>query len=279
MSSSAQAPVISTYSSIMIPMDLRPETIRRAKLATHLADRFSARLIGVAAQELKAPLYFEDAASGVESIMEMQARQAAKDLAETEAAFKSVTGTRNCVEWRWALVPPTAYVLEQARAADLIVAAQPNREAPFNPMSVDGGELVMDAGRPVLFVPPQTEYLAAKRVIIGWKDSREARRSVWDSLPFLKTAEDVILTSTESERDSLMDVKNYLATHGIRASLLKRPTPAGPVGDELITVAKLEGADLIVTGAYGHSRTREWAFGGVTQQLLHHSPICCLMAH
>ena len=279
MSSSAQAPIICTYSSIMVPMDLRPETKRRAKLATDLADRFSARVIGVAAQDLKAPLYFESTDSGVESIMELQAREASKELAETEATFKKVVGTRNCVEWRQALVSPTAYVLEQARAADLIVAARPNRETTFNPMSVDGGEVVMDAGRPVLFVPPHAEYLAAKRIVIGWKDSREARRAVWDSLPFLKAAEDVILVSTESQRDSLIDVKNYLASHGIRASLLKRPNPTGPVGDELVTVAKLEGADLVVTGAYGHSRTREWAFGGVTQQLLHHSPICCLMAH
>jgi nucleotide-binding universal stress UspA family protein len=279
MSLSDQAPTTSTYSSIIVPMDLRPETVRRAKLATHLADRFSARVIGVAAQELKAPLYFESIDPGIESFMELQTREATKALADAEAAFRNVVGARNCVEWRQALVPPTAYVLEQARAADLIIAARPSRETSFNPLSVDGGELVMDAGRPVLFVPPHAEYLAAKRILVGWKDSREARRAVWDSLPFLQTAEDVILASTETERDSLLDVKDYLTSHGIRASVLKRPTPTGPVGDELVTVAKLEGADLIVTGAYGHSRTREWAFGGVTQQLLHHSPICCLMAH
>jgi hypothetical protein len=58
MSLSAQTPVTSTYSSIMVPMDPRPETVARMKLATHLADRFSARVIGIAAQELKAPLYF-----------------------------------------------------------------------------------------------------------------------------------------------------------------------------------------------------------------------------
>jgi len=279
MSLSAQAPAASSYASIMVPMDLRPETTRRAKLATELADRFSARLIGIAAEEIKAPLYFEEAGAAVESIIELQTRQATKDLAEAEAAFKGVAGTRNRVEWRQALASPTAHVLEQARAADLIVAARPNLETATNPMWVDGGELVMDAGRPVLFVPPHADYLAAKRIVVGWKDSREARRAVWDSLPFLKAAEDVILVSTESERDSLADVKNYLTAHGVKASLLKRPNPTGPVGDEIVTVAKLEGADLIVTGAYGHSRTREWAFGGVTQQLLHHSPICCLMAH
>jgi nucleotide-binding universal stress UspA family protein len=51
------------------------------------------------------------------------------------------------------------------------------------------------------------------------------------------------------------------------------------VAEELVRAAESEGADLIVAGAYGHSRMREWIFGGVTRDLLHHSPICCLLAH
>src|SRR4051794_226093 len=145
MSLSAQAPVVSNYSTIMVPMDLRPETIRRAKLATELAYRFSARLIGIAAEEIKAPPYFEEAGAAVESIMELQTRQATKQLAEAEAVFKGVTGTRNRIEWRQALASPTAHVLEQARATDLIVAARPNLETTYNPMWIDGGEIVMDA--------------------------------------------------------------------------------------------------------------------------------------
>jgi len=269
----------SQYSNIMVPMDLRDETKARAKLAIHLADRFSARLIGVAGQELKAPLYFEGADAGIASIMDIQAEQATKALAEAEAAFRSAAGSRNRVEWRQALVSPTAYALQQARAADLIVAAQPRDNGTDDPMAVDGGDLVMDAGRPVLFVPPQVEYLGGKRIVIGWKDSREARRAVWDSLPFLKTAEDVFVVSTESQSDSLDDVKTYLGSHGVRAHALTRPNPDGSIGGELIAVAKLEGADLIVSGAYGHSRAREWAFGGATRDLLHHSSLCCLMAH
>ena len=165
MSSSAQAPATWTYSSIMVPMDLRPETIRRAKLATDLADRFSARLIGIAAEEIKAPLYFEGTEVGVESIIELQTRQATKELAE--AAFKGLAGTRNRVEWRQALVAPTTYALEQARATDLIVAARPSQETTYNPMWVDGGELVMDAGRPVLFVPPHAETAGSRAVRCG----------------------------------------------------------------------------------------------------------------
>ncbi len=279
MPPSSASPAGATYSNIMVPMDLDPATERRAKLAIHLADRFSARVIGIAAQELKAPLYFEGADAGIASIMEIQAEQAAKTTAEAEARFRKIAGARNGVEWRHALTSPTAYALEQARAADLIVAARPRDDVAFDPMSVNGGDLVMDAGRPVLFVPPQTEYLAAKRIIIGWKDSPEARRAVWDSLPFLKSAEDVYVVSTESPADALADVKAYLTSHGVRAHALSRTNPDGPAGDELITVARLEGADLIVSGAYGHNRMREWAFGGATRELLHHSPVCCLMAH
>jgi len=279
MSSPSQSPAAAIYSSIMVPMDLNGETEARAKLAIHLADRFSARVIGVAAQEIKAPLYFEGADAGVASIMDIQAEQATKGLAQAEAAFRGLAGARNRVEWRQAMVSPTAYALEQARAADLIVAARPRSERDFDPLAVDGGDLVMDAGRPVLFVPPQTEYLAGKRVVIGWKDSREARRAVWDSLPFLKAADDVFVVSMESLAESPHDVKAYLTAHGIRAHVLSRRNPDDSIGDELIAVAKIEGADLIVAGAYGHSRAREWAFGGATRDLLHHSPLCCLMAH
>jgi len=268
-----------TYSNIMVPMDLRDEAKARAKLAIHLADRFAARLIGVAGQEIKAPLYFEGIDAGVASIMDIQAEQATKALALAQAVFRRTAGSRNQVEWRQALVSPTVHALQQARAADLIVAAQPRDNSSVDPMAVDGGDLVMDAGRPVLFVPPHTEYLAAKRVVIGWKDSREARRAVWDSLPFLKSAEDVFVVSIESQADSVEDVKAYLGSHGVRAHVLNRPNPDGSAGGELIAVAKLEGADLIVAGAYGHSRAREWAFGGATRDLLLHSPLCCLMAH
>jgi nucleotide-binding universal stress UspA family protein len=277
MSLSSQSPA--PYANIMVPMDLRQATKARVKLAIHLADRFSARLIGVGGQEIKAPLYFEGADAGVASIMEIQTEQATKTLAQAEAAFRGAAGSRNPVEWRQALVSPTAYALEQARAADLIVAARPGGDSSSDPMEIDGGDLVMDAGRPVLFVPPQTDDLAARRIVIGWKDSREARRAVWDSLPFLKSAEDVFVVSTESLSDSLDDVRAYLASHGVRAHALTRPNPHGSAGDELIAVARLEGADLIVSGAYGQSRAREWAFGGATRDLLHHSPLCCLMAH
>ena len=261
-------------------MDLNPGTEQRATLAADLADRFSSRLIGIAAQAILAPMYFEAPVPGIPSILEIEERSARENIATAEKTFRKIAGSRNQVEWRQAVRFPLDYALEQARAADLIVAARP-RHGEHAPelMSVDGGDLVMDAGRPVLFVPPHVDHLLAKRVVVGWKDTRESRRAVWDALPMLKTAEEVVVASIEVDSEGGKDVVRFLGSHGVNDAILSRPKPNGSVGDELLRIAEAELADLIVCGAYGHSRTQEWVFGGVTRELLDHCPVCCLMAH
>jgi nucleotide-binding universal stress UspA family protein len=268
------------YASIMVPMDLEPKSEARTKLATDLADRFSSRLIGIAAQPIQAPLYFEAPVEGVAGIVEIEERRSKEDLAKAEAAFRHAVGTRNRIEWRQALDFPRDYIIEQARAADLIVAARPQRsDGGLRPMSVDGGDLVMDVGRPVLFVPPEVDFLSAKRIVIAWKDTREARRAVWDGMPFLKRAAEVSIVAVDDEDRSAHDVAAYLGCHGIEAAVLTRPEGEAAVAVEIVRIAQQEAADLIISGAYGHSRAHEWIFGGVTRDLLDGSPLCCLMAH
>jgi nucleotide-binding universal stress UspA family protein len=143
----------------------------------------------------------------------------------------------------------------------------------------------MRAGRPLLVVPPGTGNLDTKHVTVAWKDTREARRAVWDALPFLKSAESVHVIEV-AERDDLdaavartADVVAYLARHEVNARAEARTKREKSVADELILVSEQVGADLIVSGGYGHARLREWAFGGVTSDLLEHSPKCCLLSH
>lgn len=280
MPQSNQSPAAWTYASIMVPMDGDPAAESRVKLATGLADRFSSRLIGVAAHAIAVPLYFETPVPGIAGSIELEERRAEQEMAKAEAVFRRVVGTRNRVEWRHTTGFPLDYALEQARAADLIVAGRPDRdENRSDPMHVDGGDLVMSAGRPVLFVPPQIDYLAAKHVVIGWKDGREARRAVFDSLPFLKAAKDVFIVSVDNNDLAAKDVAVYLGHHGVTASAHSQAPSDNAVADTLIRVAGQEGADLIVCGAYGHSRAREWVFGGVTRDLLDHAGVCCFMAH
>jgi nucleotide-binding universal stress UspA family protein len=269
----------SGYPSIMVTMDRGSEAANRAKLATALADRFSSRLIGVAAYPIAAPLYFETPVPGVESEIALEEQRATRALAGVEAIFRGIAGSRNHVEWRQAYGFPTDFTLQQSRAADIIVASRPSRaESEFGPTSVDGGDLVMGAGRPVLFVPPGTDYLAAQRVIIAWKDTREARRAVTDALPILRHATEITVACVGDD-SGIKDVCCYLAGHGVLATTSALRESAASAADELSRFAEQEAADLIVCGAYGHSRTREWAFGGVTRDLLDHARLCCLMTH
>jgi nucleotide-binding universal stress UspA family protein len=134
-------------------------------------------------------------------------------------------------------------------------------------------------------VPAAVKSLVADHVVIGWKDTREARRAVKDALPFLHQAKRVTVVEVckkdemDIARHHVVDVVRYLAQHKIKAESRVEIQAQGSGADQIITLAEDEGADLMVTGAYGHSRLNEWIFGGMTRDLLTSSPICCLMSH
>jgi nucleotide-binding universal stress UspA family protein len=142
----------------------------------------------------------------------------------------------------------------------------------------------MRCGRPILLVPPGTTRLKLKRTLVCWKDSREARRAVADALPFLKASQAVDVVELagereiESSQERLVDVGDWLHRHGVEANCFASPL-TGVESAHLAAIAQDLKADLIVAGAFGHSRLREWAFGGVTQDLLTRSERCTLVSH
>jgi nucleotide-binding universal stress UspA family protein len=278
----SEAPQLSTYASIMVPLDLGSEAERRTRLACQLADQFSSRIIGIAAEEIIPPMYFEGSFTVAPSVIELEESRIAENLKQAEKLFRQVVGTRNNVEWRSKSGLPAAFIAQQSRACDLIVVSrQGSGDEGQGTMAVSPGDLIMESGRPILVVPPLKDQVFANRIIIAWKDTREARRAVWDSLPFLKRADVVFVVAIggSDRKDSANDVSAYLARHGIASRTLLRPTPDGSVAEDILQVADDEGANLIVSGAYGHSRSREWMFGGVTRDLLNDAPVCCLMSH
>jgi nucleotide-binding universal stress UspA family protein len=117
--------------------------------------------------------------------------------------------------------------------------------------------------------------------VLGWKDCREARRATLDSLPFLQRAEEVYVVGVGDEvpAASVQDVVLHLERHGVQATARLVSAGRQPVAGELMEMASTVQADLIVCGGYGHSRMREWIFGGVTHEFISHGPICCLMTH
>lgn len=267
-----------TYASIMVAVDLTDQARNRVRLAAHLADDFHAGLIGAAAEM---PDYggcpvgpTPGGAYGIPAIREA----VLQDLTRAHAGFKEAAGARERIEWRSNLDFPLPFLIAQAAAADLVVVGR--KDDGDTLLSVDPADAVMSLGRPVLVVPPKVDHLDAKRVVVGWKDTREARRAVSDALPFLKRASEVVIVSVnDGAGGNGQDTLRLLQAHGVYAIRVQCDAQGASVAEALVEAAAEHGADLIVTGAYGHGRLREWAFGGVTRGLMAGAPICCLMSH
>jgi len=282
MTSAAITAVQTGYASIMVPLNLGEGAEDRVRLAASLARDFGSRLIGIAAEELVLP-YMGDGMSGVDAtLIEDARRTATENLAKAETIFHRAADPLNDIDWRCAIDTPRHFIANQARAADIVVMARQASNDPVQKnMGLSPGDLVMDVGRPVIVVPPHITHLAARHIVIAWKDTREARRAVWDALPLLRRAETVTVLAigAEAPDQGAQDVGNYLALHGITSRTVLRTDSIKHTSDELIDFALETGSDLIVAGAYGHSRMQEWFFGGVTHDLLEGAPVCCLMSH
>jgi nucleotide-binding universal stress UspA family protein len=146
-----------------------------------------------------------------------------------------------------------------------------------------GGRVPIRFARSI--APESVASLSPRHVAIAWKDVREARRAVRDALPFLQQAESVMIVeiSEAGEGDRILrqikDVVGYLTRRRIDV-IAERVRPAEvSVTDALLRLIHDENINLVVAGAYGHSRLGEWVFGGVTRDLLAQSPVCCLVSH
>ncbi|SDR63555.1 Nucleotide-binding universal stress protein, UspA family [Rhizobiales bacterium GAS113] len=270
-----------SYKSVMVHVDPGSNAASRVKLAGGLADRFGAELIGIAAWRANL-VGFTEYESLDQRWVEQESELASDKLMEAERAFREASGARNAAQWRSARGLPTPFLLEQARAADLIVVGrQGDADGRDERFDIHIDDALMDLGRPILIAPPGLEELYAERIIVAWKNTREARRAVWDSLPLLQRAEEVIVTTIgkDAAHQGADDVAGYLKRHDVPATTKLSASDDPDVTQEIFALSKRRHADLIVAGGYGHSRVREWVFGGVTRDLLRKTPVCCLMTH
>jgi nucleotide-binding universal stress UspA family protein len=239
----------------------------RLRMAADLAGRFGARLVGVGAQ---AYWPFIDPSRAQGQVRQLVA-QAEAELEQTRRRFLAL-GLPGDIAWRSAVDYPHHALADLARMADLIVAGRSavDSDSLLFPSIQD---LLIQAGIPVLVAPDRYSALSAKTILVAWKNGREARRAVADALPLLLAAERVVVTAL-AENDDLprvereaADVCERLRLHG--AVVESQTGPAdGNAADRLMAAADACGADLIVAGAYAHSRLQEWVLGGVTRDLL-----------
>src|ERR1043166_1220735 len=173
--------------AVMVYVDVAQQAEGQVRVARSIAAKFDAALIGVSASAVK-PTFV---AEGV-IIEEMQAddlRKMKADLAQKAKWFQDVVGPpKERVQWRWALECPIDFLANEARSADLVVIknTRQQRDDPYR--LLNPAEAVLRMGRPVILVPDQVHDLRADRIVVGWKDAREARRAVQAALPLLRKA-------------------------------------------------------------------------------------------
>jgi nucleotide-binding universal stress UspA family protein len=274
-----------TYATVMVSLALDRANEARLEITGQLAERFEARVIGIAAAQFSPPLYFT---SGERAQKLLDQGQAAirNRTSELEAQFRAAMQSRaKLVEWRCAEDFPARTITREARAADIIVARQDGQDALSDPFEqANPSDLVMQVGRPVLVVPESGNWLDLRSILVAWKDTPEARRAIVDALPMLRKAKDVtIVEIVEDEGDrpaamsAVKDVVAWLSLHGVLASE-QVPGECGHAAVQLERIASEVGAGLVVAGAYGHSRFREWVLGGVTRRLDNPSGRCSLLS-
>jgi len=274
-----------TYDSILVHVQHGLTSSHRTELAASIASRFGARLIGMGAAAVEPLAVAEPFAADITVQLYQQMRQQLQaDLDSAESAFRrDAAGVEH--EWRRAEAEPALAIARAARAADLVATGAEQRGERSIYTQADPIDVVMSAGRPVLIAPAGAAHLQAKKVVVAWKDTREARRAVADALPFLVRAEEVVVQAicpeneVEAATRSASDVAAALSRRGARARSHVVGAPDGSVADELNAEAMAIGADLIVAGAYGHSRAAEWIFGGVTRSLTANPQRYLLLSH
>ncbi len=173
------------------------------------------------------------------------------------------------------------WVETQGRISDLTLVRRPRDSADVLASTIAESAL-MGTGRPVLLVPPTAPKSLGTSVAVAWNGSVEASKAVASAMPFLMRAKTVTAISVMEEggqNHNLDGLERYLRWHGIRVTANAVRHRGGDVGAALGRAASRAKADLLVMGAYTHSRMREMILGGVTNHVLSSSRIPVLLAH
>jgi nucleotide-binding universal stress UspA family protein len=268
------------YKSILVQLDETARRSERLAVAFDLAARFGAHLTAQFSMSATfIPVYAIAEAGAVALAIDQEYREKAMDEAERE--FRAAAA-RAPVQSDWRVLEQAdhAHPGRAARGADLIVAGQP--EPKDGAGKAFAADLVLSAGRPVLFVPYAGRFSKpGRRPLVAWNGGREAARAVADALPLLKRADAVHVVTFDARagEGAAGDVALQLARHGVKVTLSRESVPDVAVGEQILSRAADLESDLLVMGAYGHSRMREQILGGATRTLLESMTLPTLMSH
>jgi nucleotide-binding universal stress UspA family protein len=200
----------------------------------------------------------------------------------TVAEQKPGSGIRSA-SWKEINADIITTIATESGYHDAIVMARDGEFA--EPSSHDIGSIVISSGRPAVLMPKTWRPRSFQKIAVAWKDTPEAARAVAAALPLLERAKEVsVFCATEDRaldaaRASARNCGTYLNQHGIFAESRGLDADKADVAAILFSEAMAIGADLLVMGAYGHSRLREFVFGGFTREVLLDAQIPVLLMH
>jgi nucleotide-binding universal stress UspA family protein len=271
---------------ILVVIDSAAAAARLLGPAAVLARRFDGRLTGFFATGLPAATSFGDLASGAQLVDAFMAAQR-DEAVRAEAAFRQELGRLQMTgDWLWREADLTESVTTVGRLYDLVVLAQPDpdAESPLPQMLPD--DLVLALGRPVLMIPYAGEFTTFDHVLIAWNGTREAARALHDAMFVIERADAVTVIEVEASgsaggppNPATAEVVAALKRRGIEAAAESTVTDGTPVADIILSRAADLTADLIVMGAYGHSRLRELVMGGTSRSIFQEMTVPVLMSH
>lgn len=276
-----------TFKTILLHVNDERRVARIVDAAAHLAERGEAHLIGLYVMPA-VPTY--GSTSYGTGLIKGYLAAYREEAARVHAAFEKAAKGRPFVsEWRLAESKGQGVaetVIDHGRAADLVIASQRDRSWDMAPMLDVPERIALEAGRPVLLIPHTGRFTRfGQRITIAWNGRRESARATFDALPLLKSAERVRIVWVDPHRDRgagdlpTAEIAATLARHGVKCEAATAYGEDLVVGDTLLSSLADDGTDLLVMGAYGHSRLRELVFGGATRHILEHMTVPVLMSH
>ena len=279
-----------SYKDLLVVLGSDAASRGRMALAAALSERFAAHLVGLypfPVPDIPRTLGYYNPSLFDPIFREL--REKAQEVCDREReAFEHAASLRGLsAEWR-VTEGLEADPAVHARYVDLTILGQLDPDGGDTELIRPRPELVaLASGRPNLAVPYAGQFeTVGRRVLIGWNATREATRAVNDAMPLLAAA-DVVTVLTIDAREGPdahgelpgADISLHLARHGVKATIERTVSAGVPAGEVLLSRAADLGADLLVIGAYGHSRMRELLLGGATRSILQSMTVPVLMSH
>jgi nucleotide-binding universal stress UspA family protein len=274
-----------SYSSVVVFLDTSDASKRRLEFALKFADLHRAHLTGI--HMSYGPLLPFDPYGQISGVaLEWEREVETEQKASRENFLRMAKSADINFDWDCFRDTDMQQVLTRTRVADICIVGQVAPDSNDNQINRNFfSHFTINVGKPVLYIPFGKELPARfEKIVVAWDGSRESARAMADALPLLKAARIVSVISVIAKKehsDDLpdVDIGAFLARHKVNVEVEKIERIASDAADFILSRVDLKSADLLVMGAFGHSRFSEFVLGGMTRTVMRKMFVPVLMSH